>query len=98
MKKPQPKDYGFDTEYQTWPDKVKRQKYRHAMSEYQKFLFAQSIDRDQFAIGFAKQVAIWGWRFVPELHEWRLYDRKEKSWNTKGTAELLELYKAFSHP
>ena len=42
MEKPKPADYGYDDKY-GWPDKDKRQAYRHAMSEYQKYLYKNLI-------------------------------------------------------
>lgn len=38
MEKPKPKDFGYDRKY-SWPNKESLQRYRHAMSEYQKYIF-----------------------------------------------------------
>lgn len=36
--KPKPKDFGYSKKY-GWPDKDKLQKYRHAMSLHQKYIY-----------------------------------------------------------
>lgn len=40
MNKPKPTDFGYTNKY-GWPDHVKLQAYRKAMSEYQKFIYTR---------------------------------------------------------
>jgi hypothetical protein len=44
MDKPKPIDFGYDMKY-GWPDKEKRQAYRKAMAEYQKYLYSKIVTK-----------------------------------------------------
>lgn len=43
MEKPKPKDFGCKGGFNGWPDKESLQRYRQAMSDYQKWLYQNVI-------------------------------------------------------
>ena len=85
-------------ELQTWKAEAEKHmidygKLVSAYSELEKENAQLRTDRDKFAADFSKQIAMWGYTFIPELKEWRLYSKDKTGWNTFATEQLLEEYK-----